>query len=70
MFLLGFIVLITMWIVYNIRKRTRYGLEQTAWEAFKRFHFLFSNMDRGRDPIHCFWEHYLVYAISLEWLKK
>ena len=71
MFLLGFIVLITMWIVYNIRKRTRYGVEQTAkWKAFKRFLLHFSNMDKAEIPSIAIWEHYLVYAISLGVAKE
>ena len=71
MLLLGFIILITIWVVYNIRKRTRYGVEQAAkWKAFKRFLLHFSNMDKAEIPSIVIWEHYLVYAISLGVAKE
>ena len=71
MFILGIVILITMLIVYNIKKRTRYGIEQTAmWKAFKRFLLHFSNMDKAEIPSIVIWEHYLVYAISLGVAKE
>ncbi|NLN42510.1 MAG: DUF2207 domain-containing protein [Clostridiales bacterium] len=71
MFILGIVILITMLIVYNIKKRTRYGIEQTAmWTAFKRFLLHFSNMDKAEIPSIVIWEHYLVYAISLGVAKE
>ncbi|MFY9295478.1 MAG: DUF2207 domain-containing protein [Caldicoprobacterales bacterium] len=69
--ILGFIILITMLIVSSIRKRTRYGVEQTAmWKAFKRFLLHFSQMDKAEIPSIVIWEHYLVYAISLGVAKE
>lgn len=71
MFLLGFVFLFTMWVVYTIRKRTRYGVEQVAkWKAFKKFLLHFSNMDKAEIPSIVIWEHYLVYAISLGVAKE
>lgn len=71
MFLLGFVFLFTMWVVYTIRKRTRYGVGQVAkWKAFKKFLLHFSNMDKAEIPSIVIWEHYLVYAISLGVAKE
>lgn len=68
---IGFITLISMFIVSVMEKKTRYGTEQTAmWRAFKKFLLDFSNMDKAEIPSIIIWEHYLAYAISLGVAKE
>lgn len=54
----------------RISRRTAYGNEQYAmWQAFKNFLKDFSHMDKAEIPSIVIWEHYLVYAISLDVAK-
>ncbi|WP_027634682.1 DUF2207 domain-containing protein [Clostridium hydrogeniformans] len=63
---LGVIIIVAMAFLSNIKKKTRFGVEENAkWMAFKKFLRHFSNMDKADIPSIVIWEHYLVYAISL-----
>ena len=63
---LGVIIIVAMAFLSNIKKKTRFGVEENAkWMAFKKFLRHFSNMNKADIPSIVIWEHYLVYAISL-----
>lgn len=56
-------------IVFGARlsKRSQYGSDQYAmWMALKNFLKDFSNLERATIPSIIMWEHFLVYAISLD----
>lgn len=60
-------------MIYSIviKRRTAYGNEQHAmWQAFKNYLKDFSRLDKAEIPAIVLWEHYLVYAISLNVAKE
>lgn len=61
-----------MGIVPQIYKKRSPAAQEDLrkWQAFRRFLQHFSNMERHEIPSLIIWEHYLVYAVSLQVAKE
>ncbi|MDP4089969.1 MAG: DUF2207 domain-containing protein, partial [Bacillota bacterium] len=70
-FLFGGTIIGLYIVSLSFTKHTRYGSDQYArWKGFRNFLKDFGNIKEAEVPSLVLWEHYLVYAISLDIARR